>query len=461
MKSVYIISEKIICIASLVLAYSCNSFVEVELPKSQLTNTAVFEEFETADAAITDIYSSLRTRGILTGSGSGISNQLGNYADELISIEKPSNSSLFFYNNTLLPSNSQIALYWNTSYSQIYAANSIIEGVRKSSNLSNSQKNQLLAEAVFIRAILHFYLANLFGDVPYITVTDYKTNSTVRRTPVSKIYEFIIKDLSDAEPLLPANYDSSERVRPNKYSARAFLARVYLYNRSYSEASDSASAVINQSGLYELNMDLSKVFLIASSETIWQLQSGNAGTNTLEGSFFIFSSGPPSLVSLSSDLAESFSNGDMRRLNWIKPVGNSSATWYHANKYKEKNTTSSSKEYSILFRLAEMYLIRSEARAQQGDLIGAKEDLNKIRNRAGLPNSGAITKAEILNAIILERKWELFTEFGHRFFDLKRTGRLDTDLGYKIGWDTTDSLFPIPESELNTNPNLLPQNQGY
>lgn len=461
MKAVNLISKTIICIAVLLLLYSCDSFVEVELPKSQLTNESVFQEFETADAALTDIYASLRTRGIFTGSGSGISNQLGNYADELISIEKPSNSSLSFYTNTLLPSNTQVALFWNSSYSQIYAANSIIEGVQQSTQLSDSQKKQLMAEAYIIRALLHFYLANIFGDVPYITHTDYKMNSTALRTQVSKIYELIIKDLLGAASILPSAYNSNERTRPNKFVALALLARVYLYNKSYVEASDTASAVINESGLYKLNSDISKVFLIGSTETIWQLQSGTAGTNTLEGSFFIFSSGPPSLVSLSNNLAGSFSAGDIRRSNWIKTVNNASSTWYHANKYKEKNATSPSKEYSVLFRLAEMHLIRSEARAQIGDFIGAKEDLDKIRNRAGLANSAAVTKSEILDAVTMERKWELFTEFGHRFFDLKRTGRLDTDLEYKQGWNTTDMLFPIPEAELNTNLNLLPQNKGY
>jgi len=461
MKAVHFISKKIIYISLLLLNFSCDSFVEVDLPKSQLTNDDVFEEFETADAALTDIYASMRTKGIFTGAGSGISNQLGNYTDELISIEKPSNPSLFFYNNALLPSNSYVTLYWNSSYNQIYAANSVIEGVQKSTKLTDGQKKQLFSEAIFIRALLHFYLVNLFGDVPYITNTNYEENSLIRKTSVSKIYEYIIKDLLVVESLLPANYNTSDRVRPNKFTAKALLARVYLYNKSYPEAANEASSVINENALYNLNTDLSKVFLINSSETIWQLQAGISGSNTLEGSFFIFNSGPPSLVSLSSILANSFSANDLRRSNWIRTVSSNSSTWYHAYKYKEKNSTSTSKEYSILFRLAEMYLIRSEARAEEGDLIGSKEDLNIIRNRAGLENIIVFTKSEILDAVRLERKWEFFSEFGHRFFDLKRAGKLDSELGFKQGWNTTDILFPIPESELNTNPKLLPQNPGY
>lgn len=116
----------------------------------------------------------------------------------------------------------------------------------------------------------------------------------------------------------------------------------------------------------------------------------------------------------------------------------------------------------MVLRLSEQFLVRSEARAMQGDLIGAKEDLNKIRKRAGLPDTQAETQSEILDAVLEERRHELFTEYGHRFFDLKRNGKLNTSLGnIKAGWNATDQFFPIPEAEINANPNLKPQNAGY
>ena len=462
MKTINSIAIKLICFVILLAAQSCDSFVEVDLPKSQLINETVFEDYATASAALTDIYSNIRTKGILTGASTGISNTLGNYTDEIISVDKPTNPSLNFYNNALLPSNSNVALYWNASYNQIYAANSVIEGSEKSKNLSEEQKKQLQGEALFIRALLHFYLVNLFGDIPYVTQTDFKQNSVVIRIPVAEIYQNIIHDLEKADPLLQVSYIGSERVRPNKLTIKALLARVYLHNKSYTEAANMASAVINEEDLYKLEPDITKVFLLASKETIWQLQSGNAGSNTLEASFFTFTAGPPPLVSLNNNLVNSFSAGDLRRVNWIKTISNKTSVWYHAYKYKENNATATSKEYSIIFRLAEQYLIRAEARAQQGELIGAKEDLLKIRSRAGLGSTVALSREEILAAILTERRWELFTERGHRFFDLKRNGQLDLSLtGLKPGWNSTDNLFPIPQSELSTNPNLRPQNPGY
>jgi tetratricopeptide (TPR) repeat protein len=463
MKTIYLTTKYFLWLSMLLFVMnSCDSFVDVELPKSQLTNVTVFEDYATASAALTDIYSKIRDKGILTGTNSGMSNELGNYTDEIAPYGTPSNPSFNFYNNTILPSTPDIAEYWNATYNQIYAANSVIEGVQTSASLSIENKKQLQGEALFIRALLHFYLVNLFGDVPYITQTDYKKNSIVTRIPTKEVYDHIITDLESAINFLPDNYNSTDRVRPNRFTAKALLARTYLYNKSYAEAANAASAVLNETDLFLLEENIDQVFLINSKETIWQLQSATAGRNTQEGAIFIFVSGPPPLVALSNDLVNSFTIDDLRKSNWIKEVTDGATTWHHAYKYKEENFTAASKEYSIVFRLTEQYLIRAEARAQQGDLIGAKEDLNKIRHRAGLNDTTAITQQEILEAILQERRWEFFTEHGHRFFDLKRFNQLDNVLSaIKPGWNTTDSLLPIPQSELSTNPNLRPQNPGY
>ena len=440
---------------------SCESFLEVDLPKSQLAAPAVFEDYSTAEAALLNIYSSIRDKGILTGSGQGISNTLGNYADELASSEAPNNFSLDFYKNSLLPSNTTVTGFWNASYNQIYAANAILEGAQKSEALSQIQKNQLQGEAYFIRALLHFYLAELFGDIPYITDTDYKKNSSVLRIPAAALNKKIISDLENSLELLPAQPNDPSRVRPNRYAVQALLSRIYLYAKLYAEASNAASAVLNQEGLYALeNPD--QAFLLASRETIWQLQAGAAGKNTAEAAYFTFTSVPPPQVSLTASLVNSFEAGDLRRSLWIKSVSKNASVYYHAYKYRENNATPASKEYSIVFRTAEQYLIRAEARAYQGDLIGAKEDLNRIRSRAGLNDTSASTQQEIIDAVLMERRHELFTEQGHRFFDLKRSGKLDSVLeGVKPGWNPTDSLLPLPQNELTLNPNLLPQNPGY
>lgn len=441
---------------------SCDSFVEVELPESQLTTSTVFEDRATAEAALTDIYSKMRDQGLLSGTSSGLSNQLGNLTDELTCYGSPGDPVLYFYFNTLLPSNTSITDFWNISYNQIYASNAVIEGVEKSSKLNSQEKERLKGEALFIRAFIHFYLTNLFGDVPYITTTDYKKNNVVKKIPVSEVYSNVLSDLEAAANLLGQEYDNLERVRPNQLVAKALLARVYLYNGDWAEASNAASAVINATNYCELENNINTVFVKDSKETIWQFQPATAGQNTDEAAAFIFFAGPPPLVSITDNLMNSFAAGDLRKSNWTNAITDGSNTWYHPYKYKEFDYTTSSIEYSVVFRLAEQYLIRAEARAQQGDLIGAKEDLNKIRNRAGLDMTTAVSKQDILNAILQERRWELFTEYGHRFFDLKRTGKIDAVLSTtKTGWNPINIVFPLPQNELSINPNLRPQNSGY
>jgi hypothetical protein len=91
----------------------------------------------------------------------------------------------------------------------------------------------------------------------------------------------------------------------------------------------------------------------------------------------------------------------------------------------------------------------------------AETDINVIRDRAGLSATTAQTREDLLNAIWQERRVELFIEWGHRWFDLKRTGQAGAMLSkIKQGWTDTDVLYPIPYSETQLNPNMS-QNPGY
>jgi hypothetical protein len=452
--------KSIFVLTLIIFMTSCDSFVEVDLPKSQLTNQTVFQDYTTANAAMADVFSKIRDKGLLTGGQFGLSNQLGNYTDELAFYGSAANPTSAFYTNTVLPSNSTVALLWNNSYNEIYVANAILEGVRTSS-LSIQEKAQLEGEALFVRGLLHFYLLQLFGAIPYVQTTDYKANSNATRMQNDQVYERIIADLKTAEGLLSPNYTTSERVLPNSFAVKALLARVYLYEKAWDDANKMATAVIGNSSLYLFENSIDKVFLKNSTETIWSFIPSVTGKNTDEAITFIFTLGPPSFVAMSESLINSFTVEDLRKSHWTVPITKDGKTWYYAAKYKQSKNTSTTKEYSIVLRLTEQYLIRAEARAEQGDFLGAKEDLNRIRNRAGLSDIIVTTKEEILEAIIQERRKELFTEYGHRFFDLKRTNMLDAVLSTKPGWNSTDNLLPLPTAELNLNPNLKPQNPGY
>jgi hypothetical protein len=236
-----------------------------------------------------------------------------------------------------------------------------------------------------------------------------------------------------------------------------------LYSGDWANAEIQATEIINNISQYSLLSNLDSVFLKNSAEAIWQLSPVVEYTN--EGSLFKFFA-PPQFVALRNELYDTFEPGDLRRTNWTGSYTSSSklTTWYFPLKYKESHINSTGAEYSMVLRLAEQYLIRAEARAQQGKLTGlnsAEYDINTIRVRAGLGNTTASAKEQLLAAIELERRVELFTEWGHRFFDLKRSGRLNAVLDpVKLNWDSTDALLPIPQAEILVNPKLT-QNTGY
>src|SRR6218665_56068 len=226
---IFICFQMLIAFGILMLTVGCDSFVEVDLPSSQLSSATVFEESATANAAMTDVYAKMRDAGLLTGYGYGMHAALGVYADELDYYGTTSGTT-YFYTNTLLPNTGDLSLWWSSSYNQIYAANAVYEGVSNSTKLSQDVKDQLMGEALFVRGMVHFYLVNLFGDVPYITTTDHEQNQIVHRMPTAQVYAHIISDLETAQLLLPTNYIASDRMRPNRYAATALLARVYLYH---------------------------------------------------------------------------------------------------------------------------------------------------------------------------------------------------------------------------------------
>ncbi|MEH6764677.1 MAG: RagB/SusD family nutrient uptake outer membrane protein [Aequorivita antarctica] len=439
--------------------WSCEDFIEVDTPNYLIGNDVLFTDAKTVEAAMISIYAKMRDDILLTGDAQGLSTLLGQYADEFDFYSPYGLLEEQFNKNALLAANSSVAQIWEGSYSQIYAANAILEGVKDSPYFSPEEIAQFSGESLFIRGLVHFYLVNLYGDVPYIKTTNHILNQKASRDKVVDVYQQIIEDLETARTLLPANESSGEKVRPDQKTATALLARVYLYSQNWEKAAEMASLVIENTA-WENNPE--NVFLKESPSILWQLQPEFEGRNTLEAENFIFYTAPPPTRALTPSLVDAFEPGDLRKEYWIGTVTDGTQSWYFPFKYKHQAGESTNAEYSIIMRLAEQYLIRAEARVHIGDLSGAQSDLNLIRTRAGLEPINATASDELLSAIMQERRIELFTEHGHRFFDLKRTGSIDNVLPIiKPGWNGDDILFPIPQKDLLLNPNLQPQNPGY
>ncbi|NOT93909.1 RagB/SusD family nutrient uptake outer membrane protein [Ferruginibacter sp.] len=442
------------------LSTSCKKFIEVEDPNDQLNSDKVFKDSSTATSAITGIYSEMLTNRNLF-SNSAVTLYGGMSADELY-FYTPGLKDEFTKNEITQVNHINIDnSFWKPAYKYIYAANLALEKLSQSQVLSVSLKNQLAGEAKFIRAFCYFHLVNLFGDVPLITSTKYQNAATAPRTAITEIYSQVINDLNEAKRLLRAEYVSAERVRPNNWTAAALLSRCYLYTSRWQEAESEANAIINSS-LYSLETNLNSVFLNGSTEVIWQMKPVRPGFNTYEG-LEVLPASPFSIPTylVSSSLRSSFENGDNRKNSWIKFRVFNTDTLYFPYKYKVPNGASLT-EYYMVFRIAEIYLIRAEASMNQNKVSDAISDINIIRGRAGLGNTLANDIPSLKLAIEQERRSELFCEWSHRWYDLKRTARATDILAPFKGatWQLTDVLWPIPQQEINLNPSLS-QNPGY
>lgn len=463
------------------LMTSCSDLIKVDPPFTSINKDNVFTKDASATAVLTDIFAQLSSSNLgQVRSISSLYLYCGLAADELTLYDKNNSGFGMFYYNAMTE-NTDIG-FWSDTYSIIYKANAAIEGLSSNSTLSSGVRQQLLGEAKFIRAFCYFYLVNLYGDVPLCINTDALKNATLSRSKISLVYSQITDDLKDAEQLLSEDFRSgnvlnntSERVRPTKWAAKALLARVYLYNGNYEMAESTASEVIQMNSLFNID-SLDGVFLKNSNECIWQLQDvNNTQGNTGEGNVFILpETGPDNAnypVYLSRFLISSFEDGDQRKVHWVDSVRitvlDSNFVYYYPYKYKSGALTQAGSitEYEMVLRLGEQFLIRSEARTLLGNISGAKEDLNVIRWRAGLGETVANNKDQLINAILHERQVELFTEWGHRWLDLKRTNTIDqvmTVVALDKGstWNSNWALWPISLSELQSNPNLV-QNEGY
>lgn len=452
------------------LAGGCKKFVQVDAPYTLTTTSAVYSDASSATAAQVGVYTQMNYLSMPFG----IARRTGEYADELTNLASGDATSVALYNNTPNP-NTYIG-NWKDYYSIIYQVNAVIEGLQHTTAIADTVKRQLLGEAMFSRAYLYFYLVNLYGNVPLLLTTDYTHNATAERTDTSAVYTQMLADCQEAVAQLDDYFvngtsitSTTERTRPCKSAARALLARIYLYMGNFRDAAAMAGAVI---GNAQFSLcALGDVFRKNSTETVWSLEKPSNLYYTSEGYNFILqyisTYGEGQSSCLSPQLLQAFEKDDQRLTTWVGRYENGASTVYYPYKYKEAYTSSPT-EYSVMLRLAEQYLIRAEAYARLQDLEAAVADLNVIRRRAGLPAySGVMEQTAVLTAILHERQVELFTEGGHRWFDLKRTGQADAVMtnvvpakGGGNTWNTFRKLWPIPQSEINLDPHLQ-QNVGY
>ena len=247
------------------------------------------------------------------------------------------------------------------------------------------------------------------------------------------------------------------------YAVKAALARFMLYTERWTEAEQYASDVI-ASGEYELEADfLDIVYTDFTDEAILEVGytvNDDPGTsitglnNLFRGRREIIPSNE-AIFALSSG-----ASGDrFAVLSFDFDDLDGTDNGWSVAKY---GTADEDNNNIIIFRLAEMYLIRAEARVALDNLAGAEEDINVLRERANAPTVTLTSKSQMESVVEWERYYELAYE-GHRWYDLVRTGRIhDVMTAYSSNWKDTYNLWPVPQREILNNPSLAGnQNPGY
>jgi hypothetical protein len=428
---------------------SCKKFLEVE-PRESISDDATIIDKASAETAVRGIYNA--TRNYYSVDFQSIAYLSGDNVQWTGSQSQVQE----FINHQVSPENSTITSVWNGIYVSINRANNVIAKVPLVTDpiLTATLKNQYIGEAYFLRALSYFDLVRIWGGVPLITTPTLTSadNKGIARSTAAQIYEQVLKDLEAAEPLLS---ETTDRYRATKKTVWALKARYYLYQKDWVKADEYATKVINDQSNYQLIKPFNSFFFPATQkgtvESVFEFFYSTNELNVHRGQWQPQENGGTrqwapnaALIALLNDPA----TGGTRNTLIAKDNQN---RWYGNLYYRSPAT-----DPTYVIRIAELYLIRAEAKTQEGNLADATLDLNAVRLRAGLQATTATSNADLLLAIENERRLEFAFE-AHRWFDLVRTGRAQTVLNIA---DPNNLLLPIPVSQLLIDKALI-QNPGY
>lgn len=381
---------------------------------------------------------------------------------------------------------------WN--YAGVTRCNYILE---HEGNLDFAGKEEIMAEARFLRAFYYFELVKFFGDVPLIIDErlGVQEATEVPRSPKADVYALIESDLMFAANVLDPL--ATVKGRASAGAAQSLLGKVYLYQEKWGEAATAFDGVIN-GGNYSLIADYTQLFSVSNennSETVFDVEysgleggsygclvclEGNAGPGfqgirQYDGPVY----GDGNSYNLpTQDLYDAFDASDPRRdatvldieafiaaqpnpASITYAIGAGGHTGYYNNKYIKRqgeiglpdNDLTSPVNYRVI-RYADVLLMAAEAHYQNGNTGMAQTYVNEVRTRVNMPNLTLTSVEDIYN----ERRLELACE-GHRFFDLVRTGQASVSIdGFQAN---KNELFPIPQVEIDLAGGNWTQNVGY
>jgi len=352
--------------------------------------------------------------------------------------------------NDIKADNTTTTSVWTAIYAVIARTNMVLTKVPNLADLSTAEKNEILGEAHFLRALSYHNLVKLWGAVPMplepiLVASD---ASKYQRVPVTQVYTQILGDLDQAGQLIT---NTSNTRQATVMAVHAIRARVMLYNANYQGALDEANIVLaGRDTLTVAYPDLFTATGTNTSEDIFRVAFTPVQYNEM-GYYYLFDGRWE--VAPTADLAGTFEANDLRAPLTVAEDGGD----YEGTKFPTTEGT----EHLHVIRFAEVLLNKAEALARLNQLAGAVDTLNIVRARANLPalqlGVDVTDQQSVLDAIWHERRVELALE-GFRFGDLVRTGQAVAVLG--LGDRPGQILYPIPQRERNVTPGLG-QNAGY
>ncbi len=437
--------------ATIALLSSCSDFLDRE-PANYVSDKSVIVDESSANSALNGAYYDLGTSEYYGGRyfDAGI-----NLAGGDIAWTGSLNFYYDFNTHQYGADNQLVGKAWYGIYAVVNQANQVIEKTQSLNKLSDENKKRIIAEATVIRSLAFFDLARTWGNVPIVKqATSSPTQfDGVKQTPKKEVFQIVINDILSVYDDLSS---PSDKVHVNQAVADAFLARVYLYSEDWSHAEEYATKVIDNS-FYSLGSIQDLIDNKQSGESIWELSFSSSRQNDQSAYWRSPNDGgrhewgpSTALVNLLND---PLAGGD--RKVFFKDYSTAQVPNYYVGTLYHRSTND---DNVILFRLAEQYLIRAEARAKKAtpDLVGALHDLNIVRNRSHVPaleeNLGV---SDVITAIENENRVEFALE-PHRWFDLVRTGKAAEVLNI----NENKTVFPIPYNDILADKDLV-QNKDY
>jgi hypothetical protein len=469
-------------------------------PLDQKTTATFYNTQADAVDALNAVYSVLQNMYGNGGSAETILTPTTVAADDGIPFLQGNANRVALWNYRFVSVNNWTSGIWGVSYQAIQRANVVIERV-PAITMNEQLRNRFVAEAKFLRAFHYFNLVRFYGGVPLVlTETNTLAGLQAPRNSKEEVYQQIIKDLSEAETVLPLSYPASEVGRATKGAALGLMAKVYLTragnnpgSQDWALAATKAKEVIDL-GIYGLYADYAEVFEVSSRggrENIFEITYARDVFGQSHSTYWAPRGAPIvpfngfGTIRVSKSLWDEFLPEDTRRgvsflTSYVNPSNGQTVELSIDNpdfaraisfwKLADLSSTvfsGGAKSFPYM-RFAEILLIYAEALNEStgGANMEAYNAINEVRSRAGLTNPlSGLSQGEFRNAVLSERRRELNFE-GHRWFDLVRREQLIAAVTNESSFSRNPTienrhlLFPIPQREMDIN-QALEQNPGY